>query len=106
MSRTASTEDVMLYRVWKIAHRPRRLLFSVSSPREACTVIQRLQAREREDPTARTANYGLEVLAAAGWTEWHDSHGHDVTACLRAHNARGDTVDGPVDGVDPPPAAG
>ena len=86
----------MFYRVWKVAYRPddvavagaHRLLFSVSSPREACTAIQRLQAREREDPIARAAEYGLEVFSVTGWTEWHDPKGRDVMARLSAQTTK------------------
>lgn len=76
----------MLYRVWNVVNRPydtevedvRRLFFGVSSPGEACTVIQRLQKRREEDPTVITSECGFEILSGDGWTEWHDRHGHDV----------------------------
>ena len=76
----------MRYRVWSVVNRPldararrvRRLLFSVSSPSEACTVIRLLQAKREEDPTIRTSEYGLEVLSADRWSEWRDGLGRDV----------------------------
>ena len=81
-----------LYRVWKDVRRPdggesardRRLLFSVGSPTEACKVIRLLQEREKEYPPCRNCGYGLEILSASGWTEWHATDGQDVTGLLCA----------------------
>ncbi len=76
----------MPYRVWSVVNRPlgagareaRRLLFSVRSPSEACTVIRLLQAKREEDPTVLTSEYGLEVFSAGRWTEWSDRRGRTV----------------------------
>lgn len=75
----------MSYRVWRVVRRAggtgpsaSRLLFSVGSLREACWVIERLRAREHEDRTVPSGEYGLEVLAADGWTEWSDRRGRTV----------------------------
>jgi len=75
----------MLYRVWREVPRSRntgaaasRLLFSVGSPGEARAVIEQLRARERDDRTVPVGRYGLEVLSAVGWTEWHDRRGNEV----------------------------
>jgi len=75
----------MLYRVWRAVPRAdgagpsaSRFLFSVGSMREACWVIERLRAREHDDRTVPPGEYGLEVLAAAGWTEWFDRRGRTV----------------------------
>ena len=70
----------MSYRVWKDVPRANdadpstsRLLFSVDSPTEGRWVIERLRARERDDPTVPPAKYGLEILSTNGWTEWAGS---------------------------------
>jgi len=78
------------YRVWKAIRTARgtgrsdrtRLLFAVNSPAEACRVIRRIQQREEQDPTALPSEYGLEVLSAGRWIEWHDVDGSDVTSRL------------------------
>jgi len=81
----------MLYRVWNVVHRAldagpgpvRRLLFSVGSPSEACGVIRLLGARREEDSTVLGSEFGLEVLSAGRWSEWHDHGGRDVMHRVR-----------------------
>ena len=77
--------------MWSTINRPvdtgiedaRRLFFSVESPEEGCAVIKHLQAKREKDPGVVTSEFGLEVLSVDGWSEWHDSHGHDVMEHFR-----------------------
>ena len=77
----------MFYRVWNTTNRPAgveledadRRFFPVPSAAAGYEVIEDLRARQDEDPSVLTSEFGLEVLSVGGWKEWYDDGGLDVT---------------------------
>jgi hypothetical protein len=76
----------MFYRVWNAINRPagvelghgHRRFVPVPSAAAGYAVIEALRARQDEDPSVLTSEFGLEVLSIGSWKEWYDDGGLDV----------------------------